>query len=221
MERVRRKLTIMKFLCALVLTLFLTACQSSLIADLVTQPGQVLYHDDFSNPSSGWPQTTSANGAMGYDQGAYRMLVQLPMVDLKSVSGQSFGDLQIEVDATRQSGPVYNRFGLICRFQDMDDFYFFAISSDGYYAIGKIKNGITTLLGQEMMAYSAFILQGSSTNHLRFDCIGNILRGYVNGQPLAITKDADFSRGDTGLMSGTFDDGGVNLSFDNFIIIKP
>jgi hypothetical protein len=211
----------MKFLCALVLTLFLTACQSFRITDLVTQPGQVLYHDDFSNPGSGWPQTTSANGAMGYDQGAYRMLVQLPMVDLKSVSGQSFGDLQIEVDATRQSGPVYNRFGLICRFQDMDDFYFFAISSDGYYAIGKIKNGITTLLGQEMMAYSVFILQGSSTNHLRFDCIGNTLRGYVNGQTLAITKDADFSRGDTGLMSGTFDDGGVNLSFDNFIVIKP
>ena len=64
------------------------------------------------------------------------------------------------MDATLQSGPVYNRFGLICRFQDMNDFYFFAVSSDGYYAIGKIKNGVTSLLGQEMMAYSAPILQG-------------------------------------------------------------
>ena len=63
---------------------------------------------------------------MGYDHGSYRMLVQSPLYDLQAVSGQSYGDARIEVDATRQSGPVYNRFGLICRFQDMNDFYFFA-----------------------------------------------------------------------------------------------
>ena len=149
------------------------------------------------------------------------MVVQAPMSDLQAVSGQSYGDVQIEVDATRQAGPVYNRFGLICRFDDMNDFYFFAVSSDGYYAIGKIKNGVTSLLGQEMMAFSAFILQGGEPKHLRFDCSGNTLKGYVNGQTLAITEDADFSSGDAGLMSGSYDEGGVDISFDNFVVYKP
>ncbi len=57
----------------------------------------------------------------------------------------------------------------------MNDFYFFAVSSDGYYAIGKIKEGVTTLLGQEMMAYNVSIQQGVEPNLLRFDCIRIIL----------------------------------------------
>jgi len=217
----RERTTTMKILRALVLTFFLTACQGSWIAGLVTLPGQALYHEDFSNPRSGWPQATSSTSSMGYQAGAYQMVVQAPMSDLQAVSGQSYGDVQIEVDATRQAGPVYNRFGLICRFDDMNDFYFFAVSSDGYYAIGKIKNGVTSLLGQEMMAFSAFILQGGEPKHLRFDCSGNTLKGYVNGQTLAITEDADFSSGDAGLMSGSYDEGGVDISFDNFVVYKP
>jgi hypothetical protein len=192
-----------------------------LIAELVTQSGQALYYDDFSDPTSGWPQTTTANGSLGYTDSAYRMLVQSPGYDLRAVSGQAYGDVQIEVDATRLAGPVYNRFGLICRFQDMDNFYIFIISSDGYYAIGKIKNGTVSLLGQEMMAYSDFIQKSGGTNHLRFDCIGNTLTGTVNGQVLAITNDADFSGGDAGLLTGSFDESGVKVSFDNFVVYKP
>ncbi len=211
----------MKIMRSLLLVIFLAACQSALIPELVTQAGQALYHDDFSDPASGWLQTTSTNGSLGYADGAYRMLVQSTGYDLWALSGQAYGDVQIEVDATRLSGPVYNRFGLICRFQDNDNFYIFYISSDGYYAIGKIKNGAAFLLGQEMMAYSTAIVQGNGPNHLRFDCIGNTLNGYVNGQAIAITTDADFSGGDAGLITGAFDESGVEVSFDNFVVIKP
>ncbi len=211
----------MKTMRGLFLVIFLTACQSSIIADLVTQSGQALYHDDFSDPSSGWPQTVSANGSLEYADGAYEMLVQSAGYDLWAVSGQTYGDVQIEADATRLAGPVYNRFGLICRFQDMGNFYVFLISSDGYYAIGKIKNGAASLLGQEMMAYSAVIEQGSHPNHLRFDCVGNTLSGYINGQAIAITNDADLSGGDAGLITGAFDESGVDVTFDNFVVYKP
>jgi hypothetical protein len=43
----------------------------------------------------------------------------------------------------------------------------------------------------------------------------------VNGQTLAITEDADFFSGDAGLMSGSYNDGGVDISFDNFVVYKP
>jgi hypothetical protein len=211
----------MKIIRGLLLVLFLTACQSAWVAELVTRSGQALYHDDFSDPSSGWPQTVSANGSLGYIDGVYRMVVQSAGYDLWALSRQAYEDVQIEADATRLAGPVSNRFGLICRYQDMDNFYFFIISSDGYYAIGKIKNGAVSLLGQEMMAYSAAIGQGSDPNHLRFDCIGNTLTGIVNGQAIASTSDADFSGGDAGLIAGAFNEGGVDVTFDNFVVIKP
>jgi hypothetical protein len=211
----------MKIPRSLFLVICLTACQSSLIAELVTQSGQALYHDDFSNPANGWAQMVSPNGSLGYADGAYQMLVQSADYDLRAVSGQTYGDVQIEADATRLAGPVFNRFGLIGRFQDLDNYYFFIISSDGYYAIGKIMNGAVSLPGQEMMAYSTAIVQGSGPNRLRFDCIGSTLTGYVNGQLIAITNDADFSGGDAGLIAGAFDQTGVNVSFDNFVVIKP
>jgi hypothetical protein len=211
----------MKIMRGLLLIIFLTACQNPFIAEAVTKSGQVLYHDGFSDPASGWPQTTNANGTLGYANGAYRMVVRSPGYDLRAVSGQTYRDVQIEADATRLAGPEYNRFGLICRFHDMDYSYVFIISSDGYYAIGKIKNGAVSLLGQEMMAYTSFIQQGEGPNHLRFDCIGNTLTGYVNGQAIAIAEDADFSEGDAGLIAGAFEDGGVDIAFDNFEVIKP
>ena len=211
----------MKIIRSLLLVLFLTACQNAWVSELVTQSGQALYHDDFSDPSSGWPQTVSENGSLGYIDGVYRMVVQSAGYDLWAVSRQTYGDVQIEADATRLAGPVSNRFGLICRYQDMVNFYFFIISSDGYYAIGKIKNGAVSLLGQEMMAYSAAIVQGSGPNHLRFDCIGNTLTGTINDQAIASTSDADFSDGDAGLIAGAFDEGAVDVTFDNFVVIKP
>jgi len=211
----------MKILYGLLFLLSLTACQSSLIADLVTQSGQAFYQDDFSDPGSGWTQISDVNGSLGYTEGGYQMLVQSAGYDLWAVSRHQYKDVRIEVDATRLEGPVVNRFGLICRYQDMDNFYVFIISSDGYYAIGKIENGEASLLGQEMMAYSSSILQGDSTNHIRFDCIGNTLTGTVNDQRIAIASDANFSGGDAGLLTGAFDDGGVTVSFDNFVVYKP
>ena len=212
---------LMKSVLGLFLVLFLTACQSSLIAELVTKSGQELYHDDFSDNSAGWPQTISINGSLGYIEGTYRMVVQSPGYDLWAVSGHTYRDVQIEVDATRLAGPVSNRFGLICRFQDIENYYFFIISSDGYYTMGKVYNDETSLLGQVMMVYSSAIMQDNGINHLRFDCIGDTLKGYVNGQLIAATNSSDFSGGDAGLITGSFDEGGVDVTFDNFVVKKP
>jgi hypothetical protein len=211
----------MKTFSLLLLVILLSACQNASIADLVTRPGDVLFRDDFSNPANGWPQSTSSNGVLGYAANRYQMLVQSANYDLRAVSGHAYGDVQIEVDTTWLAGPLDNRFGLICRFQDMDHYYFFIISSDGYYAIGKFRDGTASLLGQEMMEFSSAIQAGEEGNQIRFDCIGNSLTGFVNNQPIALTQDADYSAGDAGLITGTFDETGVLIGFENFVVIKP
>lgn len=211
----------MKIISILILLITLTACQSAFIADLVTQSGQALYHDDFSDPTDGWPEATDTTGSLGYSQGAYRIVVNSAGYDLWAVSRQLYGDVQVEVDTARLAGTPDNRFGLICRYQDAENFYVFIISSDGYYATAIIQNGTSALLGQEMMAYNAAIIHGDGPNHIRFDCIGDTLTGYVNGQLVAVVNDSNFSSGDAGLLAGAFDEGGVEISFDNFQVIKP
>ncbi len=153
--------------------------------------------------------------------GAYRILVTNTRYQLWAVSGQAFGDVQVEVDIFRLAGPQENFSGLICRYQDENNFYFFIISSDGYYTLGKVQDGQFSLIGQEMMAFTSFIQQGEVINHLRFDCIGSTLTGFINDQMVAITEDANFQEGDTGLTAGSFDQGGVEIRFDDFVVIKP
>ena len=214
----------MKFrnLVLLSLSLFLTACQSPLFADLVTSPGDKLYWDDFSTPAadSSWPEITDANGVLGYANNAYRMAVFTPNYQTWAVSGHAYQDVQVEADVVRNAGPFINLMGLVCRYQDANNFYFFVISSDGYFAIGKFQAGTVSLIGQEMMAFNPAILQDAS-NHLRFDCTGSTLTGYVNGTPVGMTEDAAFPEGDAGLTAGALDEGGVDVSFDNFVVIKP
>ena len=199
----------------------LSACQSSVITDLAAGPGGLLYHDDFSDPTSGWTRTSSPNGTLAYDNGSYRMTVASPYYDLWAVSGQAYRDVKVEVDAARLAGPDVNRFGVICRYRDPQNYYFFILTSDGYYTIGKISGYVRTLLGQNMMAYSAAIVPGNGPNHLRLDCIGQTLTGYVNDQAIVAASDADFPSGDAGLIVGAFDQPGVDVAFDNFAVYKP
>jgi hypothetical protein len=203
------------------LVLLLSACQSSLIADLAARPGEKLFWDDFSDGSGNWPQVSDPNGSLGIVQGAYRIQILSPHYEVLAAPGHIFRDVQVEVDTARQAGPVQNLFGLVCRSSNFQNFYFFAISSDGYYALGKIRNGKTSLLGQEMMVQNSAISQGGGINHLRLDCIGDTLRGYVNDQIVAISNDTDFSSGDVGLIAGALDTPGVEVTFDNFVVYKP
>jgi len=201
--------------------LLLAACRSALITNLVTRPGDTIFQDDFSNPSSGWTRSRSQTGIMDYDQGAYRILVLATQYDLWSVPGQSFQDARVEVDATSLEGPVQNRYGVICGFQSPRNFTFFIISSDGYYAIGGVRNGERRLIGQEMMAHSAVIVLGNATNHLRLDCVGRALTAYVNGQAVAATQNDEVVEGDVGLLAGTFATPGVDVDFHHFVVIRP
>jgi hypothetical protein len=203
------------------LVLLLPACQSSLISDLAVQPGEKLFWDDFSDTSGNWPQISDMNGSLGIADGTYHIKVQSTHFEVLAVPGHTLQDVQVEVDAARMAGPDQNLFGIACRSSNVNNLYFFTISSDGYYALGKIRNGKTSLLGQEMMAYNAAIVQGSGPNHLRLDCVGKTLKGSINGQVIAIGRDAELSSGNVGLVAGTLDIPGVEVAFDNFIVYKP
>ena len=210
----------MKFFYLLSSFFFLSSCAALPIpAVSPANPGDVLYQEQFENNSTGWARISNDNGIMDYDGGGYRILVRQPRLNVWSTSEKDFGDVRVEADVIKLNGPDENRMGLICRYQG-GDYYFFVISNDGYYAIGKFIGGLTLLLGHSEMQASEAI-QAGNMNHMRADCIGDRLTFYINFTEVASATDTDFPRGDVGLVAGSFTESGVDVLFDNFVVLQP
>jgi hypothetical protein len=185
------------------------------------ESGDVLFQDDFSDPSSGWDRVSVEVGVTDYADGAYRIYVSTSNTDVWANPGLNFNDVYVEVDATKVGGDDNNDYGVVCRYQGSDNFYFFVISSDGYYVIGKMVDGVHQFIGVESMPTSEAIKTGNVTNHLRAGCVGSQLSLTVNDELLAEYEDIDFATGDVGLIAGSFDQAGVDIHFDNFVVLKP
>jgi hypothetical protein len=203
------------------LALGLTGCQLPTERWNAPPSGSVLFQDDFSNAAGRWQVTLGDVGLAGAYKGTFRFVVRAPETQIWSTPGLDFASARLEVDAARFGGPEENRMGLICRYRSPEDYYFFIISADGYYAIGKVTGGTPALIGQEQMQYSSAIQTGWAINHLRADCIGDTLTFYVNYLPVALVHDGDHTVGDVGLVAGSFEQTGVDVIFDNFIVLQP
>jgi hypothetical protein len=200
------------------------ACQNLDLtgAELQRNPSRVLFQDDFSNPASGWVRKpTSPQGSLDYGENAYRISVIGRHSLLLSYPGLAFTDVSIHVETAKSGGPQDDVFGLVCRMKDKDNFYFLIISSDGYYGIGKVKDGLQSMIGMPALLPSEDILQGQANNYLRGDCVGDTLALHVNGILLSTVTDGEFSSGDVGLLAGTFEADQTDISFKNFSVLKP
>ncbi len=185
---------------------------------------QILFQDDFTNTNSGWDRSQNDQYLTDYVNGGYRINVIPTTYSAFANPYQSFqNDVRVEVDATKIGGPDDNAFGLQCRYQDVDNYYYFYISSDGYVGIGIDKAGEKTIISNAdgSLVNDSSIIQGAATNHLRADCIGNTLTLYVNGTQVATATDSSFTGGDVGLIARSYDVGGTDILFSNFFVYKP
>ena len=187
----------------------------------------LLFKDDFSQNTSGWDAHTGSEATTNYEDGHYLIAVEQPGIDVWAQAGLDLSDLTLEVDAAYAAGPVNNEFGVMCRYAregDKSQFYFFLISSDGYYAMGKVVKNKRTILhptNGDFEASSAVRTDPTAANRLSATCRGSRMSFSVNGTPLGEFDDAELARGDIGLIAGTFDETGVKIHFDNLIVRKP
>lgn len=186
-------------------------------------PGETLFEDHFDNSGSGWTVYSDSGGGAGYGEGVFRIWVDEANVDKRSTAGQTFTDVRISAMTFKAAGPDDNNFGLICRYQDEENFYSFEISSDGFYAIVKMHDGRRDVLGPEQDAYlsSPAIHTGEAENEIVAICDGDHLALHVNGVLVADERDGAIPFGDVGVLAGSFDEVGVELHFDDFIVHDP
>ncbi len=203
----------MKSWFGLLLLLTLVGCAASR-----TDP--VLFADDFSDPHSGWSVWTNEDSFAAYLDGGLRLFGKRPQYDYWSLAGRQDEAVILTVEATVLGGPLDNRFGLICRYQDAGNYYAFLISSDGYAGILRFLNGQLSLLSAPTLEYTPLIEPGLTMNRIQADCVGERLTLWVNGQVVTEAHDDSFSIGDVGVWVGSGVEGGVDVLFDDFLVLR-
>lgn len=201
------------------------------LAACTTQPTPradgVIVEDDFTNPQSGWDTYTGADITTTYDDGRYLIAVETPNRDAFALAGLDLNDMRLVAEAQMSGGPRDNAFGLLCRHGrsgDRNSFYFFLISSDGYYGMGKVVNQTErTFLNpaQNFEPLAAIKTGDGERNQLEATCQGNRMSFTVNSVAVGSFQDAALTHGDVGLIAGAFNEGGVRIHFDNVIIRQP
>jgi hypothetical protein len=187
--------------------------------------GGALFADDFSGEENcGWALYNRGGAIAEMDEGVLRISTSQPGQVRWTNPGRSFDDAIITVPARQVSGPNNNAYGVICRYQNEENFYIFLIGGDGYYAIGKYTSDsptVTYLTENGEYQFSEAINQGLATNQIQVGCVGNELSLTANGIPLVTVTDPTFVIGDVGLAVSTLEPGTAVVEFSDFRVTAP
>lgn len=177
------------------------------------------YSDDFETLNSGnWTifdetgvVTEWRNGRLAYDFNETLLTATSPTNDL------DLSDVVVQVDVYRVGDVVENEMGLICRFQDTDNYYSFSFGNDDYVTIYKNVGGTWTALFNEFVDTDL----SAEYHRITVSCIGTELSIYIDEQLMAMVNDSEFASGDVGIITGSYEELPVILEFDNFIVYTP
>ena len=157
------------------------------------------------------------------ENGQFMISVTAPsIVAWAECAEDSFDDFILEVDASQVSGPDNNIYGVLFRYDtNVNEFYVFAISGDGYYVLG--INGPDRSDPELLVEWtpSPAINLGNATNHIKVEAIGSRIAFYVNDQYLGEVEDNRLTTGLVGFFVGTIDEGGIQIGYDNLKITAP
>jgi hypothetical protein len=206
-------------LCVIGAALLFSIAEESTVdpADPIPPQGELLVHEDFRDPGSGWDTWDEFFTAGKYVDGAYRLAVTREdyMAYSYPADGERFKDVAIEVDVRQVEGSLDSTFGLVVRHQvDEEQYYWFQISGDGYYSVEKKWQGEWVLL--QAWEASGAINQGlDATNQIRIVCYRNRFSFYVNDTHLVDLIDSSLRAGVAGVAAGAYAEPPVVVDFDN------
>lgn len=187
---------------------------------VVEDEGDIVIDDTFDSNSLGWQPLSDSDYDMSIMNGAFHFATNPAQFQILNALPPALYDLAnivINVDVNIEQPAHDGDLGVLCRYQDVDNFYALEVSEDGYFAIWKEVAGEVTYLIE--WTYSDLIPTDSSPFVLNASCDGAQLMVGVNAELLGTATDAEFASGGVGLITGTWANGGQVISFDNFEVI--
>jgi hypothetical protein len=186
---------------------------------------ETLFRDDFDNSNGKWGVGQFDHFERGYDRDEYFIELYTPNWLAWASAGLDFDDVVVEVDAYLSPESSDGHLGVLCRYVDEQNFYYFAVSPDGYYAIFLIQDGAPEALTGEnqQMEHSQLVQAEAQTgepSRVRAVCYQSQLSLYVNGELIETVVDDTLVEGDVGLGVGSGPQPNVRAYFDNFVVTE-
>ena len=190
------------------------------------QPAQpqttVLFHDDFTNPSSGWPEAKFDNYFIGYhepefyhfevDNPNYRAQVFLPG---KKIIDDATIQLKVQISSAKTAAKGDFLYGIAFR-RSGDQYYAFVISprSQKWMLLKSSPSALTALAqGTDTSLHTA-----DADDLLRLDVHGSTFSLHVNDRLVAEVSDGDYANGEVGFYVQTLDVLQAHVHFDELTI---
>ena len=183
---------------------------------------RVVFRDGFDSQDGKWGTYSNTDyGSAFYKDGKLHIknYTASEYFSPSLLQGQ-FSDFALEVEMELVSGSSANWQSVVCRYNDVGDFYMFCIDSNGQYAILKSIKWVPTML--RTATPSSRIKTGSGvTNNVRVECIGDSLTLYVNGSEVAQVSDDKLVTGQVGFGVESTSGEYTEVAFDNAVIWTP
>lgn len=185
------------------------------------ESASALLRDDFSDPASGWTVRDRGDYRNQYADGQYVLRVdnaRSPYVSNVAYRDGALGDVRIEVDATRLAGAPSAGVGIDCRRAGADGTgtYYGDVDAEG--------NARIVAHGEEQEVLVEIERPGlwrDGVNRLRFDCVGEELSLWLNGERLLTTQDGRYREGRIGLRAGGGSGEPTEVAFDDLLVTAP
>jgi hypothetical protein len=186
--------------------------------------GEILYHDDFTDPSSGWTEDKFDNYFIGYHEPEYYHIeVTSPnyKITVFAPGKQTYDDFTTELKvltSSSKTAPTGDfRYGIAFR-RSGDQYYAFTISprTKKWYILKSSPNALEVL----KEGTDEDIHDPDTDDTLRVDARGSSLAFHINDRLIDQITDADYSSGEIGFYVESFDSPNTHIHFDDLVIRK-
>jgi hypothetical protein len=129
----------------------------------------------------------------------------------------SFSDVQVET-VVKNNNENPSSVSLICRFNDKG-WYEFEVTNAGYYSIYAYDWANTTYT--ELLSGDAPVIEQGTEYTVTAICQGNVLTLMINGTPVGVAEDANYTEGNIGLALYSPEGKPVDVDFESVIGSNP
>lgn len=188
--------------------------------DIATHPDRppgLVFDDSFDDRSGDWLEGETDRRILAVEDGEYHIFLKEPDIASPGFSrAYTYTDFGFMARAWQVTNlHAYN--GLAFRVNgEVEEFYYFVVSSNGYYGVGQYHEGEWTEFID--WTYSEAINVGQGENLLYVACVGDEITVYVNDDELATVYDGSLTEGYVGFITGGFEDSGVLGAFDDAFV---
>lgn len=201
-----------------------TRASARATATPAANPAGFLFQDDFARDNGDWDLLDGDNAQIDYGPNG-GLVFDINTTSWRAwapLRERTFSEVVVSTVARNTGSALDPVMGIICNYQDNDNYYFAGVTPDGYYGIFKYEGGQTRSLVNDNREYefSDSVPLNASAYTVVVTCAGGAVMLMVNDNLIGMGFDFEspLTEGQVGLYSATFADQPSQVTFDSFAV---